>query len=98
MNQSDCSQNHDFTVRGIQDESIACGRWMVPLILDVREKANRSLHTWLNCQRLQNIMSMENIAEHCEYGTVLSDMLRDDRLVCGIRNKAYRDDYYKKWH
>ena len=30
---------------------------------------------------------LRKIAEHCEYGTVLSDMLRD-RLVCGIHGKA----------
>ena len=33
------------------------------------------------------VAELRKIAEHCEYGTVLSDMLRD-RLVCGISNKA----------
>ena len=33
------------------------------------------------------VAELRKIAEHCEYGPVLSDMLRD-RLVCGIHNKT----------
>lgn len=33
------------------------------------------------------VAALRKIAEHCEYGTVLEDMLRD-RLVCGISNKG----------
>ena len=33
------------------------------------------------------VAELRKIAEHCEYGEVLSDMLRD-RLVCGTSNKG----------
>ena len=33
------------------------------------------------------VAELRKIAEHCEYGEVLSDMLRD-RLVCGTNNKG----------
>ena len=33
------------------------------------------------------VAELRKIAEFCDYGAVLSDMLRD-RLVCGIHNKA----------
>ena len=33
------------------------------------------------------VAELHKIAEHCDYGEVLSDMLRD-RLVCGTNNKA----------
>ena len=33
------------------------------------------------------VAELRKIAEHCEYGAVLSDMLRD-RLVCGTNNKG----------
>ena len=32
----------------------------------------------------QYIAALRRLSEHCNYGTVLEDMLRD-RLVCGIR-------------
>ena len=34
-----------------------------------------------------HVAELRKIAEHCDYGEVLSDMLRD-RLVCGTNNKA----------
>ena len=33
------------------------------------------------------VAELRKIAEHCDYGEVLNDMLRD-RLVCGTNNKA----------
>ena len=33
------------------------------------------------------VAELRKIAEFCDYGAVLSDMLRD-RLVCGIHNRA----------
>ena len=33
------------------------------------------------------VAESRKISEHCEYGAVLNDMLRD-RLVCGVNNKA----------
>ena len=40
------------------------------------------------------VAELRKIAEFCDYGPVLSDMLRD-RLVCGISNKTYSDAYSK---
>ena len=34
-----------------------------------------------------HVAELRKIAEHCDYGEVLSNMLRD-RLVCGTNNKA----------
>ena len=33
------------------------------------------------------VAELRRIAEYCDYGAVLSDMLRD-RLVCGVRDKS----------
>ena len=35
---------------------------------------------------LQFLAALRSLAEYCNYGTILEDMLRD-RLVCGVRNK-----------
>ena len=37
------------------------------------------------------VAELRKIAEHCEYGEVLSDMLRD-RLVCGTNNKGIQTE------
>ena len=45
MDQSDCSLNNDLTVRCTQVESIARGRWIVPIIFT---NINRHLHcVWI---------------------------------------------------
>lgn len=33
------------------------------------------------------VAALHKLAEHCEFGDVLNDSLRD-RLVCGLRNEA----------
>ena len=33
------------------------------------------------------VVELRKLAEHCNFGTALSDMLRD-KLVCGIRQKS----------
>ena len=38
------------------------------------------------------VAALRRIAEHCEYGSTLNDMLRD-RLVCGIADKQVQDRF-----
>ena len=41
------------------------------------------------------IKALQKITEHCEYGEILNDMLRD-RLVCGIADKRVQNRYLRE--
>ena len=41
------------------------------------------------------IAALRKIAEHCEYGEILNDMLRD-RLVCGVADKKVQNRYLRE--
>ena len=41
------------------------------------------------------VTALRKIAEHCEYGEILNDMLRD-RLVCGIADKRVQNRYLRE--
>ena len=41
------------------------------------------------------VAALRRIAEHCEYGSTLNDMLRD-RLVCGIADNRVQDRFLRE--
>ena len=42
------------------------------------------------------VAELRRIAQHCEFGTVLEDLLRD-RLVCGLRDDRYGYIFFKRY-